>query len=121
MYLEVRNSKTFYSTGTGHINAEQPSVVFLHGAGMDHSVWVLPARYFARHGYNVYALDLPAHGRSAGSPLSSIDSMADWVSDAMDALMKAHEAITSALLQEYPDLDKETSFVAFDPTKYTLQ
>ena len=42
-------------------------------------------------------------------------------SDAMDALMKAHEAITSALLQEYPELDKETSFVAFDPTKYTLQ
>jgi pimeloyl-ACP methyl ester carboxylesterase len=93
MYLEVRNSKTFYSIGTGHIREGQSNVVFLHGAGMDHSVWVLPARYFARHGYNVYALDFPAHGRSTGSPLTSIDAMADWVSDAMDALGVEHSAI----------------------------
>ena len=86
MYTQVNGQATFYSNGNGKINQGQPNVVFIHGAGMDHSVWVLPARYFARHGYNVFALDLPAHGRSKGEPLASIDAMADWVCGAMDSL-----------------------------------
>ena len=86
MYVEVNGYKTFYSKGTGNIKAGQPSVIFLHGAAMDHSVWVLPSRYFARHGYNVFALDLPNHGRSLGESPVSIDGFADWLKDAMDAL-----------------------------------
>lgn len=93
MYVEVRKNKTFYSNGTGKIRKDQPAVVFLHGAGFDHSVWVLPARYFARHGYNVFALDYPGHGRSEGALCNSISSMADWVNDAIDAL-----GITSAAI-----------------------
>lgn len=53
---------------------------------MDHSVWVMPARYFARHGYNVFALDFPGHGRSKGEPCQSIEAMADWVKAAMESL-----------------------------------
>ena len=86
MYCEVNGNKTFYSIGTGNIRDDQPNVVFLHGAGMDHSVWVLPARYFARHGYNVFAFDFPGHGRSDGAALGSVDAMADWLNDAMEVL-----------------------------------
>lgn len=86
MYCEVNGYKTFYSNGNGDIDACQPSVVFLHGAGMDHSVWVLPARYFARHGYNVYALDLPGHGRSGGKLLTGITAMSDWLLAALQQL-----------------------------------
>ena len=93
MYVEVNGYKTFYSKGTGNIKAGQPSVIFLHGAAMDHSVWVLPSRYFARHGYNVYALDLPDHGRSVGESPVSIDGFADWLSDAMGELDIASAAI----------------------------
>lgn len=93
MYIDVNGNRTFFSTGTGNIKRDQPSVVFLHGAGMDHSVWVLPARYFARHRYNVYALDFPGHGRSLGKPLTSIDLMADWVADCMVALDVTSAAI----------------------------
>lgn len=93
MYIRVDDNKTFFSNGTGNIASDQPGVVFLHGAGMDHSVWVSPARYFARHGYNVFAFDFPGHGRSAGGPLSSIDDMADWVSNAMDELQVTNCAI----------------------------
>ena len=93
MYVDVNGYKTFYSKGTGNIMEGQPNVVFLHGAAMDHSVWVLPARYFARHGYNVFALDFPNHGRSQGTSLTSIDGFADWVSDAMDALGVTRSAI----------------------------
>jgi pimeloyl-ACP methyl ester carboxylesterase len=39
-------------------------VVFIHGVLNDHSVWILQSRYFAHHGWNVLAIDLPGHGRS---------------------------------------------------------
>src|SRR5208282_5193766 len=48
------------------------------GPGMDHSVWALQSRWFAHHGANVLAVDLPGHGRSAGPPLTDIAALADW-------------------------------------------
>ncbi len=86
MYTTVNKQKTFFSTGTGTHDPEQKSVVFLHGAGHDHTVWVMPSRHFARHGYNVYAFDFPGHGRSAGDPCKSIDAFADWLAGAIDEL-----------------------------------
>lgn len=47
---------------------------------MDHTVWTLPARYFARHGFNVVAVDLPGHGRSTGPAFDTITAMSDWLS-----------------------------------------
>ena len=41
-------------------------MVFVHGAGLDHSWFGLQSRYFGYHGCNVLALDLPGHGRSRG-------------------------------------------------------
>ena len=84
MYTNIKQQKTFYSTGTGGIEPGRKSVVFLHGAALDHTVWVLPARHFARHGYNVYAFDFPGHGRSGGELCKSIDEFADWLASAMD-------------------------------------
>ena len=46
---------------------------------MDHSVWVMPARYFARHQFNVVAPDLPGHGKSDGIPLRSVTAMSEWL------------------------------------------
>lgn len=62
-----------------------PTVVFLHGAAHDHSVWTLQSRWFAHHGWNVLAPDLPGHGRSAGPALDSIGALADWVIALLDA------------------------------------
>jgi pimeloyl-ACP methyl ester carboxylesterase len=84
--IDVVGKRTFYSNGNGWFAPDQPSVVFIHGAGMDHSVWTLPARHFARHGYNVVAPDLPGHGRSAGPQLTSIEAMAQWLQHLLDAL-----------------------------------
>lgn len=71
-------------TGGRLFRANQPTVVLVHGAGHDHSVWNLPARHFARHGMNALAPDLPGHGRSAGAPLESIEAMAEWLSEWID-------------------------------------
>jgi len=85
MRFQVDGRTLFASTGTGVHRKGKKAVVFLHGAGMDHSGWVMPSRYFARAGLNVLALDLPGHGRSDGPPLESITALADWVARAMDA------------------------------------
>ncbi len=73
-------------TGGKTFDATLPTVVFVHGALHDHSVWTLPARWFANHGHGVLALDLPGHGRSAGPALASVESMADWVLAVLDAV-----------------------------------
>jgi pimeloyl-ACP methyl ester carboxylesterase len=49
-------------------------------------VWALQSRYFAHHGCNVFAVDTPGHGRSAGDSLSAVSEIADWLSALQDAL-----------------------------------
>ncbi len=48
---------------------------------MDHSVWAYQSRYFAYHGYNVLALDLPGHGQSEGEAQDSIECYARWLNE----------------------------------------
>jgi len=85
MQLTVNRSDTFIATGGKAFDAALPAVVFLHGAGMDHTAWAQHDRWFAHHGYNVLAPDLPGHGRSAGALLPSIGEMAEWTSALLDA------------------------------------
>jgi pimeloyl-ACP methyl ester carboxylesterase len=82
----VDGRTVFAATGGKAFKPELPSVLFIHGAGMDHTVWTLQTRFFAHHGRNVLALDLPGHGRSEGPALASIVGLADWVVRVMDAL-----------------------------------
>jgi pimeloyl-ACP methyl ester carboxylesterase len=79
MKTNINSEVVFYGTGSGAPPSGARSIVFVHGAGFDHSVWVMPARYFARHGFRVIAPDLPAHGLSSGVALASIEEMADWL------------------------------------------
>ena len=85
MELDVNGHTVFAATGGKPFDPEKPGVIFLHGAGNDHTVWQLPARYFAYHGRSVMAVDLPGHGRSGGEPLTSVDAIADWVVDLFKA------------------------------------
>jgi pimeloyl-ACP methyl ester carboxylesterase len=72
-------------TGGKPFDAQQPCVVLLHGALLDHSSWTLAARWFAHHGHRVLAPDLPGHGRSPGAPLASVEALADWLLALLDA------------------------------------
>jgi pimeloyl-ACP methyl ester carboxylesterase len=64
----------------------RPTILFVHGAGMDHSVWPLQARHFAYRGWNALAPDLPGHGRSGGALQDSIERMADWLWELIKSL-----------------------------------
>ena len=85
MDLTVAGGRVHASTGGASFEPARPVVAFLHGAGLDHSIWALAARMFAQAGRAVLALDLPGHGRSAGPPLTDIDALADWLLAALDA------------------------------------
>ncbi len=70
----------YYAYAANHAaEADRDTVVFVHGAAMDHSVWAHQSRYFAYHGYNVAAVDLPGHNLSGGELLGEIADMGQWL------------------------------------------
>jgi len=80
------HERAAYAYGGGKaFDASLPTIVFIHGAQNDHSVWGLQSRWFAHHGYGVLAVDLPGHGRSGGPALASVEAMADWLLALLDA------------------------------------
>jgi len=85
MYLQVKDAKIYCYTGGKAFDAARPTVIFIHGVLHDHSVWILQTRYLANHGWNVLALDLPGHCRSAGQPPATVEAAADFVIALLDA------------------------------------
>ena len=85
MYLTVNGARTYCYTGGKPFDPARPTVVFLHGVLNDHSVWILQTRYFAHHGWNVLAVDLPGHCKSEGEPPGSVEEAADFVLALLDA------------------------------------
>ena len=94
MELIVNGAKTFCYTGGKPFDAAKPTVVFIHGVLNDHSVWILQTRWFAHHGWNVLAIDLPGHCRSEGEPPRSVEEAAEFVL----ALLAAAKVESAALV-----------------------
>lgn len=82
MIIDLKGGDVFCAGATG---GKGVGLVFLHGAGMDHSVFALQRRWFAARGRAALAPDFPGHGRSAGAPLTAIADMADWVAALIEA------------------------------------
>jgi len=85
MYLEVRDRRTYAATGGKSFDASLPTVMFVHGSGLDHRSWALQTRWFAYNGYSVLAPDLPGHSLSDGEALESIEDMGAWLADFLRA------------------------------------
>jgi pimeloyl-ACP methyl ester carboxylesterase len=84
--FEVDGKRAFAYTAAHELDLAKPTVVFVHGAGLDHSWFGLQSRYFGYHGRNVLAIDFPGHGRSEGPPISTVGGMADWLSRVLKKL-----------------------------------
>jgi pimeloyl-ACP methyl ester carboxylesterase len=82
---DVDGLEAYCYTGGRTFDPLLPTVAFIHGAQNDHSVWSLQSRYFAHHGYNVLAVDLPGHGRSQGAAMASVEAMAGWLLALLEA------------------------------------
>ena len=82
--------KNIYSfSGPEGLKDIKHPIVFIHGTGMDHTVWTLPIRYFLRKDRNVLGIDLPGHGRSKGKLLETIPEMAKWLISYLDDLARS--------------------------------
>ena len=85
MELQVNGIRTYAATGGKEFNSSLPTVLFIHGSGMDHRAWALQTRWFAFHGYSVLAPDFPGHSLSDGEALTDIESMGAWLADFLEA------------------------------------
>jgi pimeloyl-ACP methyl ester carboxylesterase len=82
-YVTVAGEKTFYTFFQGDVRGKH-NLVLVHGAGGSHLDWPAPLRRLREA--NVYALDLPGHGRSGGTGRSSIADYRDFLFAFLDAL-----------------------------------
>jgi pimeloyl-ACP methyl ester carboxylesterase len=105
MELTVDGRSVFAATGGRDFDPALPAVVFVHGAGMDRTVWALQTRFFAYHGRGVLAVDLPGHGRSEGPVLASIAEIADWLTRLMDAAGLAQASLAGHSMGALAALD----------------
>jgi pimeloyl-ACP methyl ester carboxylesterase len=127
MIISVDGRDAHASTGgvapsTSH---DEAVVVLIHGAGMDSTVWQLQTRYLAYRGIRALAVDLPAHGRSAGEAVTSVEAMAGWVSRFIQAadLDQVHLVghsmgtfIALELTQRHPDMVSTLTLCGTAPT-----
>jgi pimeloyl-ACP methyl ester carboxylesterase len=85
MIYTIQGAPLYAYTGGKIFDPKQPTVVFIHGVLNDHSVWILQSRYFANHGWNVLAIDLPGHGKSGGKAPATVQSAAQTIMALLDA------------------------------------
>lgn len=127
MIVTVQGAPAYCYTGGKPFNPAQPSAVFIHGAQNDHSVWLLQTRYFAHHGFNVLAVDLPGHGRSKGAACTSVEAMAAWVLALIDAagvdqaLMIGHSMGSLIALEASHKAPQRVSRLAMLGTTYPMK
>ncbi len=115
MEIKLKQQTVYVFTAGRDINPDKPTVVFVHGTGLDHTVWALPARYFGRHGFNVLAIDLPGHGRSDGPLRKSVEDMADCLIEILDVLEIDQAALVGHSMGSLVVFDTASRFVDRDP------
>ncbi|MCL4759722.1 MAG: alpha/beta hydrolase [Rhodocyclaceae bacterium] len=86
MELTLAGQPVYVYTGGRAFDPALPTVLLIHGAGHDHSVWNHQARHLAHHGFSVLVPDHPGHGRSGGPALGSIEAVAGWMVRLLDHL-----------------------------------
>ena len=83
--IVIGGDRIFYALhDTPHGARDGIPLVFIHGAGENHLVW--PAALRRMPGAQVYAIDLPGHGKSGGSGRASIAEYAAFLAGLLGGL-----------------------------------
>ena len=86
MNISINTRKVYIATSCVEHYLKPPVLVFLHGAGMDHSFWSDQLMGFNAAGYSVIAPDLPGHGQSDGPAPAKIQDYTAWLNELLDKL-----------------------------------
>jgi len=127
MKITVQGQEIYAYTGTRAFDAARPSAIFIHGVLCDHSVWALQSRHLAHHGFNVFAIDLPGHCKSAGTAPHSVEAAADFIAQFMDAAALEQAALIGhswgslIALQSAAQLGRRVSHLALVGTAYPMK
>ena len=126
MLIDVLEHRTYAYTGGQPWRPELPTAVFVHGVLCDHSVWALQSRYLAHHGWNVLAVDLPGHCKSAGDAPASVEAAAEFVVALLDAVGAPRAALIGhswgslIALQAAAQLGERASHLALVGTAFPM-
>ena len=82
-YIQVNGERVFYACHASSTK-DAPVVLLVHGAGGSHLHWGYEVRSLP--GANVYAVDLPGHGRSGGSGRCSVAAYVESILGFMNVL-----------------------------------
>jgi len=93
-YVTLAGERTFYAVYQSDVRGKH-NLVLVHGAGGSHLDWPAPLRRL--RGANVYALDLPGHGRSGGPGRSSIAAYRDFLLSFLDSLSLDRAVVARAI------------------------
>jgi pimeloyl-ACP methyl ester carboxylesterase len=127
MNLAVNGHETYCYTGGKPFDAAKPTVVFIHGVLNDHSVWILQTRWFAHHGWNVLAPDLPGHCKSSGEPPRSVEDAAQFVIALLDtagvkkAALVGHSFGSLAVLEATARIPERITHLALVGTAFPMK
>lgn len=89
-YAKVAGERLFYAVAEGDPMRKR-NLILVHGAGGDHTHW--PAGLRRLSDFNIYAPDLPGHGRSEGRGRTRVDDYADCVHLFAQTLRLGHISI----------------------------
>ncbi|UCF90913.1 MAG: alpha/beta hydrolase [Desulfobacterales bacterium] len=99
-----------FVTGKWPLDPDQPTIVFIHGAGGAYGIWESQVESLSEL-VNTVALNLPGHGNSGGTGKRTITEYAQAVIEFIDAIgapapipcgISMGGAITQQLLVDYP-------------------
>jgi len=84
-YLDIESTKIACWIYGSVFDKKKLNLLFIHGSGSDHSAW--SQQYGRLHkNNNIFAVDLPGHGRSGGSGEADVEAYCLWVRKLIDIL-----------------------------------
>ena len=102
--VAIDNQALYYRLSANDLTKRRPPLLLIHGAGGTHMDW--PAALRRLPDWNVYAVDLPGHGKSPGPGRDSIAAYCDVVYSFVQTLELEHVVLAGhsmggAIVQEF--------------------
>jgi pimeloyl-ACP methyl ester carboxylesterase len=103
-FITIDNKKYFYRVSKRSVNKET-AVICIHGSGTDSVVWSCQLSRLSRY-FKIIIPDLPAHGKSEGTPLETAVEYARWLNKfskslSLDSFFLMGHSFGGAIAQEF--------------------